>query len=150
MSADLSELTDKIQDFEKMIFEIASNHMFVNLDKNTLKYKQFVVEKRQGIWSSYYILKGKKIKISETFLKVSALAVCKLHEKKKNKSIEEIVKKDRLFEKNYIDSVYYKNTFKRTRDQLLKDTALWRYEISHGKAKSAKQYIDKEFYSLLR
>jgi hypothetical protein len=150
MSADLSELTDKIQDFEKMIFEIASNHMFVNINKNTLKYKNFIVEKRQSTWTSYYILKGRKIKISDTFLKVSALAVCKLHENKKFKSLEEIVKRDQLFQKNYIDSVFYKNTFKRTRDQLLKDTALWRYEISHGKAKTAKQYIDKEFYSLLR
>lgn len=150
MSTDLSELTSKIQDFEQMIFEIASNHMFVNVDKNTLKYKQFIVEKRQGVWTSYRLLKGRKIKIAETFLKVSALAVCKLHETRKFKSIESIVKKDQLFEKNYIDSVFYKNTFKRSKDQLLKDTALWRYEISHGKAKTAKQYIDKEFYSLLR
>jgi hypothetical protein len=150
MSTDLSELTSKIQDFEQMIFEIASNHMFVNADKNTLKYKQFTVEKRQGTWTSYYSIKGRKFKIADTFLKVTALAVCKLYEKKKFKSIEEIVKKDRLFEKNYIDSVFYKNTFKRTKDQLLKDTTLWRYEISHGKAKTAKQYIDKEFYSLLR
>lgn len=150
MSADLSELTDKIQDFEKMIFEIASNHMFVGIGKNNLKYKNFLVRKENNAWISYIIHRNQKIKIAETFLKVSALSVCKLHEKNRSFLIKTIVEKDKTFEKNYIDSIYYKNTYKKTKNIDLKYTSLWRYEISHGKAKVAKQYIDKEFYSLLR
>ena len=92
-------------------------------------------------------LPNKKKHIATTFLKVSAFAICKLHEKHQTARMQEVERNDRIFEKNYMDSLVYKNTYKKTADNVIKDTALWRYEIAHAKAKHAKQIIDGTFYA---
>lgn len=144
------DLKEKFQDFENMFFEIASNNIFVPISKNKLKYKNFFLEKRDQSWTVTEKIGSYQKHIATTFLKISAFAVCKSYDQKKIHTAEKIIKQDREFEKNYIDSLHYKNTYKTTNSTILKDTVTWRYEISHGRAKKAKQSIDKEFYSLLR
>jgi hypothetical protein len=70
-----------------------------------------------------------------------------MHEKRLSGRIQEIEKNDSIFEKNYADTLIYKQTYRKTTDDVRKDTALWRYEIAHAKAKQAKQAIDTVFYS---
>jgi len=144
---EISELSD---DFEKMLFDIVSNHMFFPIDKDRLVYKKYLVSRSKDGWLIEQKHRNLTKLIAKTFLKSSAFAVCKLHERNRFTKIEEIKGKDSVFKKHYIDSQHYKRTYNRTKDSLLKDTVLWRYEISHNTAKSAKQFIDKEFYSLLR
>lgn len=144
------DLKERFQDFENMFVEIASNNVFVPLSKNKLKYKNFIIEKDRAGWKIEQMSNGYRKCIASTFLKISAFAVCKLYDQQKIHKIDSIIKQDLEFQKNYIDSLYYKNTYKKTKSAVLKDTAIWRYELSHNRAKKAKQSIDKEFYSLLR
>jgi hypothetical protein len=83
-------------------------------------------------------------------LKVSAFAIAKLHDKKWTIRIDDIEKEDKRFQKNYMDSVFYKNTMKVSKDYVTKDTALWRWELVTEQVKDAKSRIDGIFYASLR
>jgi hypothetical protein len=144
------DIENQFKVFEELFIEIAINNVFVPVSKNKLQYKNFVIEKKEGRWQVIQQYKGYHRYIADTFLKITAFAICKLYDAQKLNIVDAVIKKDYEFEKNYIDSIYYKNTFKKTNSQVLKDTVIWRYEIAHSKAKQAKHSIDKEFYSLLR
>ena len=73
--------------------------------------------------------------------------MCKLHEKRLGARVKEVLDEDKLFSKNYIDSLFHKNTVKTSKDSIIKDNATWRYELVHGRAKRAKDRIDTLFYS---
>jgi hypothetical protein len=83
------------------------------------------------------------------FLKVSAFAVCKLHEQRKFARLDDVKIADDIFRKNYINSVYYKKTVQTSTVNETKDNALWRFEIASADAKNAKDKIDRVFYSSL-
>jgi hypothetical protein len=150
MLVEMSEIKEKSKDLESMLFDIAANNIFVYVSKDCLRYKNYQIVKQQGIWQATVEHNGYNKLLGETLLKISAFAICKAHEKKKSRLTKDIVRLDKDFEKNYNDSLFYKNTYTKTNNLELKDTVLWRYEISHAKAKQAKQSIDNEFYSLLR
>jgi hypothetical protein len=94
-----------------------------------------------------FLLEPKKVHIATTFLKVSAFAVCKGHESRKQYNIDEVLSNDEVFQKNYTDSVFYKKTIQKTASPISRDNALWRYEIAHANAKAAKSRIDDIFYA---
>jgi hypothetical protein len=146
----MSEIKEKSKDLESMLFDIASNNIFVYTGKDCLKYKNYQISKSDGVWKVTVEQGNRYACLAETLLKISAFAVCKSHEKRKSKITEEIIRLDKIFEKNYNDSLFYKNTYTKAKDFDIKDTAMWRYEISHSTAKHAKQIIDDNFYSLLR
>ena len=136
------------QDLDGMLKDIAlKSGIFVPITKDMIKYKKYTIIKLpDNAWAVFHN-DNKKKHISNTFLKVSAFAVCKLHEKRQSSRITDIELNDKIFEKNYMDSLVYKHTYKITRDEQTRDTALWRYEIAHAKAKHAKQIIDGMFYA---
>ena len=144
------DIKETAQEFEGMLRDIAlKSGIFVPIGKDLIKYKKYsIIRLDDNSWAVFYNDLKKK-HISTTFLKVSAFAVCKMHEKKMSGRIQEVELNDQVFEKNYIDSLVYKNTYKRTADVATRDTALWRYEIAHAKAKQAKQIIDRLFYGSL-
>lgn len=149
-SVKMSEIKEKSRDLESMLFDIAANNIFVYVGKDRLRYKNYQISKTNGIWRVTLERHGRLECLAETVLKISAFAVCKAHEARKTRITEDIVRLDKTFEKNYNDSLFYKNTYTKTKDFDIKDTVMWRYEISHAKAKAAKQIIDDNFYSLLR
>jgi hypothetical protein len=136
------------QDLEDMLRDIVlKSGIFVPIAKDMIKYKKYTIIKLPDTaWAVFLNDNGKK-HISSTFLKVSAFAVCKLHEKRQTSRIVDIEFNDKIFEKNYMDSLVYKHTYKVTRDEQTRDNALWRFEIAHAKAKHAKQIIDGMFYT---
>ena len=147
MSTRTSEIQHISSDLENMLTEIMhKTGMFAPVSKHHIKYKNFSIIKQDKGWM---VLKDRQ-KIADTFLKVSAFALCKLYEKNQSKHIDETKKLDSVFQKNYIDSLFYKHTLKTSKDPIKLDNALWRYEISSTKAKDAKQKIDKTFYSSIR
>ena len=107
-----------------------------------------IVRGPDDLWNVFHLKPSKRI-VARTFLKISSFAICKAHEKNLNAKIKEIEEEDKKFKKNYIDSVFYKNTYKITNDQIKKDTALWRYEIVYSRAKESKTRIDQIFYGSL-
>lgn len=142
------DIKSESRDLEALIYDMAvKSGLFVPLNKTTFKYKNYMILKGPDeLWHTF-MLKPNKQHIGRTFLKVSAFAICKLHDKGSRKLIEEVRLEDQIFERNYIDSLYYKKTYQRTKDPATKDTALWRYEIVQAKAKAAKARIDGIFYS---
>lgn len=147
MSTRTSEIQHISSDLENMLTEIMhKTGMFAPVSKHHIKYKNFSIIKQDKGWM---ILKDRQ-KIADTFLKVSAFVLCKLYEKNQGKQINQTKELDSVFQKNYIDSLFYKHTLKTSKDPIKLDNALWRYEISSTKAKDAKQKIDRTFYSSIR
>jgi hypothetical protein len=136
------------QELDSMLHEIImKSGIFVPLSKTTFRYKDYLVVKSEdGGWHCFKVADGRKKHIATTFLKITAFALCKAHEKRHARTVDELLSCDRVFEKNYIDSLFYKKTIKSSTDDVSKDTALWRYEIVHSKAKHAKDRIDGIFY----
>lgn len=140
------------QELNNMLTEaVSSKGVFVLVKKDLLQYKNYFVKKEDdSSWTVTYVdNRGVKYKIANTFLKITAFTVTKLHEKRNDKMIDELIKADKTFEINYTDSVYFRHTYKTSADDAKKDTALWRYEIVSQKAKLAKQKIDNTFYRLI-
>lgn len=141
-------IQETARDLESMLKDMALNSgMFVPLNKDTIKCKNYLVTRDTPDGWNVVLLDKRKKHIANTFLKVSALAIVKLHQKRQLHRIDDVLRNDQIFEKNYVDSLYYKNTYKKSSDEQVKDTAQWRYEIAHAKAKHCKQAIDAMFYS---
>jgi hypothetical protein len=134
------------QELDAMLYDVIMQAgIFVPVNKTTFQSKKYQVKKTEEGWSVYDL--STKIKLADTYLKVSAFAVCKLHEKRLSARVQEVLYEDTLFSKNYIDSLFHKNTVKTSKDTAIKDNATWRYELVHGRAKRAKDRIDSLFYS---
>lgn len=142
------DIKSESRELEALLYDMAlKSGLFVPLDKTTFKYKNYMILKGpDDLWHTF-MLKPNKIHVGRTFLKVSAFAICKLHDKGNTRLIGEVKTEDRTFERNYIDSLFYKKTYQRSKDAAKQDTALWRYEIVQAKAKAAKARIDDIFYA---
>jgi hypothetical protein len=139
------------QELDQLLHDIVVKQgMFVPVKKTLLRYKNYALVKNQdGDWIVMLLVNGRKIHIATVFLKVTAFAVCKLHEQKKTARLDEVKNDDEIFRKNYINSVYYKKTVQTSTVNETRDNALWRYEIASAEAKGAKERIDRAFYSSL-
>jgi hypothetical protein len=145
-----SNISDVSRELDQMLFDIMLKEgIFIPINKTTYRSKDYLVIKGDNSWNVFKLLKGRKLHCATTFLKVSAFAVAKLLAKNRSSEINEILRLDRLFEKNYLDTLCYKYTIKNSSDQVKKDTALWRYEHSSNISKYAKQKIDAAFYRAL-
>lgn len=138
------------KNLEAAFYDLAvKSGIFVPIDDKSFRYKNYmIVRGPDNTWNVFYLKPSKKI-IAKTFLKISSFAICKAHEKNLSARVKEIEDEDKKFKKNYIDSVFYKNTYKVTSDAVKKDTALWRYEIVYNRAKESKTRIDQIFYGSL-
>lgn len=126
---------------------IMKGSIIVPINKHTFKYKNYLIVRDQSGGWSVCKLGSYKMHIASTFLKVTAFAICIAHANGRLKTVEELISEDAVFERNYNDSMFFQNTYKVSKDYEKKDTALWRYEIVHSKARFAKQKIDRIFYS---
>ena len=134
---------------EAQIYDMALRKgLFVPLDQRTIKYKNYMIIKGpDDRWNVF--LMPRKLLIASTFLKASALVIAKFHDLHKSHRIQQIEREDAIFQKNYIDSIFYKNTISHTKDPVARDTALWRLDLVKTKIKSSKSLIDNIFYSTL-
>ena len=151
MYTQIVDIKKTAAELESMLSQ-AVNHagLFVPVHKNIIKYKTYTIARQKdNSWAVYNFKNGKEL-VANTFLKVSAFAVCVLHEKKMLGRVKDVLLDDKIFEKNYVDSVFFKRTYKSTKDEITKDTAFWRYEIVNFTARESKQRIDKAFYSFVK
>lgn len=134
---------------EAQIYDIAvRSGMFVPIDARSTKYKNYMIVRGPDDMWNVFLTQNKEL-IATTYLKVSAFAITKLHENKSRRRIEEVQEHDEKVQKNYIDSLFLKNTMKVTKDLVTKDTALWRWEIVNAVVTDSKAKIDQIFYSSL-
>jgi hypothetical protein len=138
------ELDDLLHDI------VVKQGMFVSVSKGLIRYKNYIiVRNNEGDWVVAVLVNDRKKYISTVCLKVSAFAICKLHEKNKKIKIAEIEEQDSIFKKNYINSQFYKKTAQSSTNEITKDNAVWRYEIAANDARVAKKKIDSIFYASL-
>lgn len=137
------------RDLDSLLHDIVVKQgIFVPIAKDLIRYKNYTLVKDQnGDWIVLIIKNGRKFHIATVLLKISAFAICKLHEKGRNSRVNEVESYDKIFKKNYIDSLFYKKTVESNKDEVTKDNAQWRYEVAISEAKLAKQKIDSIFYA---
>ena len=134
---------------EAQIYDMAvRSGMFVPVDSRSFRYKKYMILRGPDDRWNVFLMPTKQL-IASTFLKVTAFAMVKMHEKRVSHRMQELEDHDSQFQKNYNDSVFYKNTMNVSKDSVRRDNALWRYELVNEKVKSAKSQIDRIFYSSL-
>jgi len=144
----LDEILENSAELEAMFYDIAvRSGIFVPINKTSFRYKKYMVIKGPDNLWHVFLLDPKKKHLATTFLKVSAFAICKSHEKRKQYEIDTVLSNDAVFQKQYNDSIFYKATYQRTASPVTKDNAMWRYEMAHAGAKAAKSRIDDIFYA---
>lgn len=127
---------------------VVKEGIFIAETKRLIRYKNYaVIRNTNDDWVILLIKDKRKFHIGTVFLKISAFALCKLHEKGKNRSVEEVKQNDAIFRKNYIDSQFYRKTAQTAKDPATRDSAQWRFEIVQTAARTAKGKIDSLFYS---
>ena len=135
-------------DLDSMLHDIVVKQgVFVAVNKRLIRYKKYIIVRDPNDDWTVILSDQRKIHVATVFLKVSAFAVCKMHEKGKKTSIDEIKSNDDIFRKNYIDSQFYRKTAQTAKDPITRESAYWRFELVKDYAKTAKARIDSMFYS---
>lgn len=141
-------IKETAQNFEQLLNDIVVKRgIFVPTGKNTIRYKNYLVHKNHdGDWVVIRLTKNSKEHIATVFLKVSAFAICKMHEKNRKSTIDEIKYADSVFRKQYIDTRFYRRTIQTAQHSATRDNAVYRFEVAEDIARSAKRKIDDVFY----
>jgi len=135
-------------DLDSMLYDIVVKQgIFVAVNKRQIRYKKYIIVKGTDDNWNVILADKRKIHVATVFLKVSAFAICKMHEKGKKHSIDDIKNNDEIFRKNYIDSQFYRKTAQNAKDPVTRESAYWRFELVKDYAKTAKARIDNLFYS---
>jgi hypothetical protein len=137
------------RDLDNLLHEIVVKQgIFVQISKDLIRYKNYMLIRNDDKdWVVLTVVDGKKKHISTVCLKVSAFAICKLHEKRKLSRIQEVESQDIVFKKHYIDSLFYRKTAETSQNEVSRENAQWRYEIAASEARAAKKKIDSIFYA---
>jgi hypothetical protein len=145
------DIKSTAKELDRLLHDIVVKQgVFVPITKDLLKYKNYTLKRNDDHdWIVLHTVNGKKQHISTVCLKVSAFAVCKLHEKRLAAKLAEVIYQDTIFKKHYIDSLFYKRTAQISQNEITKDNATWRYEIANAEAQAAKKKIDNIFYALI-
>jgi hypothetical protein len=80
--------------------------------------------------------------VAETYTKTAALAIAKTLSKK-TCVVKRILELDNIISKNQIDCMFYKNTIKKTKNPVIFESTMSRYEICMQKATHAKEQLNK-------
>lgn len=135
-------------DLDSMLHDIVVKQgIFVAVNKHLIRYKKYIIVKDPNDNWNVILADKRKIHIATVFLKVSAFAICKMHEKGRKHNIDDIKNNDEIFRKNYIDSQFYRKTAQTAKDPVTRESAYWRFELVKDYAKTAKARIDNLFYS---
>lgn len=142
------DIKETAQNFEQLLNDIVVKRgIFVPTGKNTIRYKNYLVHKNHDDeWVVIRLTKSSKEHIATVFLKVSAFAICKMHEKNRKSTIDEIKYADSVFRKQYIDTRFYRRTIQTAQNSATRDNAVYRFEVAEDIARSAKRKIDDVFY----
>ena len=144
------DIKETAQELDRLLHDIVVKQgIFVSVNKDLIRYKNYMIVRNEDNDWIVLLVKDKKVHISTVCLKVSAFAICKLHEKRRSNTIAEVENLDKHFKKNYVDSLFYKKTAQNSNNEITRDNAVWRFEISSAEARSAKKKIDDIFYASL-
>ena len=111
---------------------------------NSVRIGKMIIRKSRHGYLVYDTEKNKQI--DQTFSKASAIALAKSLAHNKDHSIR-IMDIDKVIEKNYMDSIYFKNSYNKTKDIFKKDVLETRLDIAQANTEHARALLDNYIYS---
>jgi len=139
----MSNSTKKIvDDLKKLLDSNIDPSMFPYAKGNSIRIKNYVIrETKHGytVWD----IKEEKI-VASLFCKTSAIAFVKA--KIKNRNIPKVIHLDKLVMKHYNDAVFHKYTARVTKDDMRREVAETRYQISADLTQDVKQQLESYIY----
>jgi hypothetical protein len=118
--------------------------MFPYQKGNSLRIGKFVIRESRAGFLVYDIEANRQI--AKTFCKTAAVALAKNLNSGRNNT-QKVLQLDSVIEKHYNDCVFYKNTIKKTKDELRKEITIIRYEIAKTMTSDAKKRLDSFIFS---
>lgn len=150
MSTYIQEGNKLAFELENLIREYVLNTGIFVPSNNGFRYKSYFINQLEDrSWEvSLKRDTGYKV-IANTFLKISAFTICRLHDNQHLSQIKFIMDLDETYRKNYIDAHYFKAIIKQSKVSLQRETAEVRYDLVNARADRAKQSLKKQFVASL-
>ena len=137
-----------MKDIVKLLEEIINQNLneidFPQVKGNSVRIKHMIVRKSPNGYLVYDTKNNSQI--ARTFCKTSAIALAKSIAQGKDLK-KPILKYDEIIKKNYIDSIFYKNTMNNTTDDLKRDVIEIRFLEAKFKTENAKQSLDSIIFA---
>jgi len=137
-------MKDIVKVLEDIINQNVNEIDFPYVKGNSIRIKNMVIRKSRNGYLVYDTKENKQV--AKTFCKSSAVAIAKSMAKGFD-VIDQVMIWDQIIEKNYNDSIFYKNTMKKTKDEFKKDIIEVRFEDAKYRTEYAKQNLDTIIFS---
>lgn len=116
------------------------------LKDGSIGYHNYIVRKNQvGLWDLIQIGKKFKNNIGSFYLKSSALMAARQHRFNRIMELSRTKDLDQRYWSSYMDSINFKEMYKRTKDEFKRDIFLWRYEQAKDRSEHYKHEITQAF-----
>jgi len=131
--------TELLKDLQHLIEDKLDPSLFPYQKGNSIRVGKIVIrESKKGFL--IFDVKDKK-QITITFSKTAALALAKsLADGCDN--TEKVMELDNIIQKNYMDAMFFNNTYKTTKEPIKRDISLNRLEIAKMRTARAKDSLD--------
>lgn len=129
-----------VQDLENLINENLKKITLPYVKGNSIRIRHMIIrESKKGflVYDSYH-----NRQVARTYSKVAAVALAKTCAEGEN-YVDFILEQDKIIEKNYIDSIFYKNTISKTHNTMRRLAAEDRYDIARERVDAARKKLDK-------
>ena len=137
-----------MKDIVKLLEEIINQNLneidFPYVKGNSVRIKNMIVRKSPNGYLVYDTKDNRQV--ARTFCKTSAIAIAKSCAQGKD-LVESILRYDAIIQKNYIDSIFYKNSMKKTKDSSRLDILEIRFDEARIKTESAKRSLDNIIFA---
>lgn len=111
---------------------------------NSIRLKNIVIRKHKNGYKLFDCQKNKFITV--VFSKSAALAIAKSYVEKKKEHINPIINLDNDVNKHYMDALFAKRAYKIATDDIRKDTAEFKYDISKDKLWQSLELIERYIF----
>lgn len=137
-------ISDLARELERIIEEGLDRSHIPYVKGNSIRIKHLVIRKSAAGWLIYDTKTNKQL--NRYFSKAAALAAAKCLAAGNDQS-QKINYLDRMIEKNYNDSLFYRNSIKKSKTNLKKEIVLNRLEIAIAATESARGSLDRIIFS---
>lgn len=135
-----------VEELERILNENIDTIMFPYQKGNSIRIGKMIVRRHSNGNYKVFDCKDNTL-IATLFCKASAVALAKNFAKGNTSCRDKIVETDRRIEKNYNDSLFYKNTMDKTTDDVRYEIAEMRYDISVARTSEYKESLDAYIFS---
>tara|TARA_B100000780_G_C21126633_1_gene457401 strand:- start:1954 stop:2376 length:423 start_codon:yes stop_codon:yes gene_type:complete len=133
-----------INELEAIINKSFEDFPFPYVKGNSIRIGKMVIRKSKHGYLVYNTELNKQA--GHTFSKASAIALAKNVVDNKQDASDDILKIDKVIEKNYMDSVYFKNSYEKSNDDFRKDVLSIRLDVALSRTEQACSLLDNYIY----